>query len=162
LKGVVPDIILPDRYHYFEVGERENEYALGWTEIAPVEYSQSVVSLDNLEAIKAASAERIAKDPTFQNILGYAKRLKNQSDKTAYTLNLDKYAKDKAERDQASESYKNMFKEIEGLQVNNLEVDMDNINIDESKVGINKDWLNSIKKDHYIKETLAVMKDMMK
>ncbi|MEM9824451.1 MAG: carboxy terminal-processing peptidase, partial [Bacteroidota bacterium] len=161
LKGVVPDIILPDRYHYFEVGERENEYALGWTEIAPVKYSQSVTSLDNLQEIKAASAQRVANDETFQQILNFAKRMKDQSDETSYTLNLDEYTKDKAERDAANEAYKNVFGEIEGMKVSNLEVDMDNINMDESKIEINKEWLESIKKDHYINETLAIMKDMI-
>lgn len=161
LKGVVPDIILPDRYHYFEVGEKENEYALGWTEIDPVEYSQSVTSLDNLGAIKAASVERVSKDETFQKILQNAKRLKEQSNETSYDLNLEHYRKERAAREAANEAFKDLFKQIDGLKVSNLEVDMENIKADESKEATNTEWIESIQKDHYINETLAIMKDML-
>ena len=59
LKGVVPDIILPDRYHYLELGEREQDYAMEWTEIPAVSYSQDVRKLEGLENLKAASAARV-------------------------------------------------------------------------------------------------------
>jgi len=46
--------------------------------------------------------------------------------------------------------------------VNNLAVDMEEINVDESKKARNDDWLESINKDVYIQEALNIMKDMSK
>ncbi|MEL6926775.1 MAG: carboxy terminal-processing peptidase, partial [Bacteroidota bacterium] len=91
LKGVIPDIVLPDRYHYLKLGEKENEYAMQWSSIEPVDYSQSVTSLDNMDKIKAASQTRVENDPTFGLILESAKRLKEQRDDTDYTLNLKEF-----------------------------------------------------------------------
>ncbi|MEO1715046.1 MAG: S41 family peptidase, partial [Bacteroidota bacterium] len=42
LKGVTPDIILPDMYSYIETGEKEQEYPMNWTQIAPVPHEQNV------------------------------------------------------------------------------------------------------------------------
>ena len=41
LRGVTPDIILPDSYNYLKVGEQENEYPLQWTEISPASYEKT-------------------------------------------------------------------------------------------------------------------------
>ena len=45
LKGVIPDVVLPDNYMYIEVGEKEYENAMEWTEIEPQTYAQHVVKL---------------------------------------------------------------------------------------------------------------------
>ncbi|MEL6989814.1 MAG: S41 family peptidase, partial [Bacteroidota bacterium] len=42
LKGVVPDIILPDNFHYIKTGEKDLDYPLEWTKIDPVDYKQDV------------------------------------------------------------------------------------------------------------------------
>ncbi len=60
-----------------------------------------------------------------------------------------------------SDEFEDMFPEIENLKVANLEVDMESINIDEAKVTQNDEWLKSIRKDIYIEEVLAIMKDMI-
>ncbi|MEL6720598.1 MAG: S41 family peptidase, partial [Bacteroidota bacterium] len=49
LRGVVPDIILPDNYHFIDVGERDYEYAMDWTSIAPVNYDQNVYKIKNIK-----------------------------------------------------------------------------------------------------------------
>ena len=95
-------------------------------------------------------------------VLENAKRLKSQSDKTAYSLNLETFkdnrAKDKAE----AKKYENIFKPIDGLQVFNLEEDLPKINMDESKVESNNEWIKSIREDPYIDEVLYIMGDLYK
>ena len=106
LKGVVPDIILPDRFHYLDLGEKEHDYPMKWTEIDPVDYSQAVSSLDNMSAIESSSAARVNSNPTFQLIMESAKRLKEQRDDTDQTLNLEAYEKWGDELEAESEKYK--------------------------------------------------------
>ncbi|MEO1624731.1 MAG: carboxy terminal-processing peptidase [Bacteroidota bacterium] len=161
LKGVVPDIILPDRYHYFDMGEKENEYAMEWTQIPSVRYAQNVTRLSKLEEIKAKSATRVAENATFAKVLDNAKRLKDQSELSAYSLNMDAFKADEQAREEAANKFKDMFKPIDGLAVTNLEVDMTDIESDESKKARNDEWIKGIKKDIYIEETLAIMGDLM-
>ncbi len=65
LKGVTPDIVLPDRYHYFELGEREHEFAMEWTEINPVRYEQHVTRLDKVNELKVGQCCPRQSQPRF-------------------------------------------------------------------------------------------------
>ena len=160
LKGVVPDIVIPDRYHYIDVGEREHENALPWTEIKPVKYGQKVTNLDNLPAVQKASEARIAKNEIFNAVLENAKRLKEQSDDTNYTLKLSEFQADQAERKEAGDKFTELFKPIEGLAVKNLAADLENINSDTTKIASNEEWMENIKEDAYLEEVLYIMRDM--
>ncbi len=160
LKGVVPDIVLPDRYHFIEVGERDHDFPMEWNKIDEIDYGQSVASLDGMDSWKMASAERVKKNESFQLILQNAKRLKEQREDTDYPLNYDNYAKEMKALEEESKKYEDMFQPIEGLTVNNLEVDMDFINKDESRQARNDEWIKSIKKDIYIDEVLSILRDM--
>jgi carboxyl-terminal processing protease len=65
-------------------------------------------------------------------------------------------------RNEEAKAYKDLFdKDIESLQVSNLDVDIDYINLDESRVARNDDWIESIKKDIYIEEVIHILKDMV-
>ena len=161
LRGVQPDIILPDRYHYMEIGEREYDHAMQWTEIDPVTYSQNVVTLDNLESIKKNSTQRVNENEMFQKVLANAKRLKEQNERSNYPLNLDDYRTQEKKREAEAEEFKDMFSPIEDLVVQNLAVDKEYINAEESRQAANEDWMESMQKDIYIKETLNIMQDML-
>lgn len=160
LRGVTPDIILPDRFFELETGEQEENYALPWTEIAAVDYSQNVYHVNNLDELAAKSAMRVKSNETFSMIRQDAKRLKEQRDDSILDLEYDAYAADREARSEASEKFKDIMKPIEDLQISNLEVDLEDINSDESKVARNEEWLKNVKKDIYIEEALHILADM--
>lgn len=160
LKGVIPDIVLPDRYHYIEVGEKDHEYPMEWSEIAPVAYSQNITDMKGLESWKSASEQRVKNSEAFQLVLESAQYLKEQRDDTQYSLNLKAYQKKATELEARADKYEDMFKEIPGLTVENLKADLEYIAKDESRGARNEEWIKSIKKDIYIDEVLSIMKDM--
>lgn len=162
LKGVIPDIILPDSYHYMDIGEKEYDHPLAWSEIAPVEYTQDVAVLNRIPDLAAVSAARIANHPSFNRVLDNAQRLKRNKDEKVYSLNMDQYIQHMDQREEEAEEYKDLFdKDVKGLQLSNLEVDMPAINSDESKQARNEDWLENLQKDYYLEESLHIMKDMI-
>lgn len=160
LRGVEPDIVLPDRFQYLEVGEKDEEFAMPWTEIEPVVYSQSVTKLDGLEDWKKASENRVKNNESFQLVLENAKRLKEQRDQTEYSLNLKQFQAEEAELEKEVKKYEDIFKEIEGLQVANLKEDLSYIELDEGSVARNDEWIKSVKTDPYIDEVLNILRDM--
>lgn len=160
LKGVESDIVLPDRYQFIEVGERDQDYPMDWSKIDPVDYSQSIANLGDLDHWKAASAERVKKNETFQLILENAKRLETQQDLSNYSLDFEEYTAEMEKMKKESDKYSDMFKEIEGLEVQNLKDDLEFINEDESRQARNDEWIKTIKKDVYISEVLSILKDM--
>ena len=163
LIGVTPDIVLPDNYQYMDVGEKEYDHAMKWTEIDPVEYSQDVALLDHIDEVAATSKKRVDKNDKFTKVLANAERIKKYRDNSTYSLNIDQFIKEMDQREEDSEQYKDLYDtDIASLKISNLEVDMDNINFDESKQARNQDWLDGMKKDFYLEEALSIMKDMIR
>jgi carboxyl-terminal processing protease len=162
-KGVTPDILLPDRYSEIEVGEREYPHSMEWSEIAGLEFSQDVYKVDKMDVLKMNSMDRIKSNNQFQMIREQAKILKENRDKTQFSLNLEDYKKFLAEKDKEAEQFTDLFKDdIEGLTVRNLKVDMPAINFDDSTKARNESWINDLKKDIYIEESMAIINDMIK
>ncbi len=162
LKGVESDIVLPDRYQYMDVGERDYDHALPWDKIPSLDYSQNVFRLNHLDEIVNRSQERIEKDSAFIYINENARKIKEYSDKTLVPINIDKYNQWKETRKKEDEHFKGKLNTvIPGISVKNLEVDLLHIQMDSSRIGRNENWLKNIKKDQNVKEAILVIKDIL-
>jgi carboxyl-terminal processing protease len=161
LKGVTPDIILPDAYNYLKVGEEENEYPMPWTEIAAAQYTKTG-SIKDLKKLRDMSETRVKKNPTFNMIEENAKRIKKRKDMTKYPLEFDKYKKYDAELVAEGKKYENMFKEIEEVELENLSSDKEKIKSDPVYVDRNKEWFKNTKKDVQLYEGLNIMYDLIR
>ena len=161
LRGVEPDIVLPDNFYYIKTGERDREYAMEWSEIAPVEHDQEVYKLEKIEALRRNSEQRIAESPTFNRILENAKRLEEQRKDTSYPVSLEGYQSMMEQREAESKKFDDLMDEvvIEGIQ--NLPEDLPEIQKDESKEARNDDWVEKVSKDIYIKESMNILHDML-
>ena len=67
LKGITPDILLPDPAGFIESGERELEHALAWSQIAPAEHDNWPATW-NAAVLASKSAARVAKDSVFARV----------------------------------------------------------------------------------------------
>lgn len=161
LRGVTPDIVFPDSYNYLKIGEVENEYPLQWTEISPANY-EKVGSIKDLSKLRAASENRIKKNPTFTKIEDNAKRLKKRRDMTKYPLELKKYKKYDEELTAEAKKFEDMLKEITEIEIDNPTVDKSKIQQDSVYIARNQDWFKNAKKDVQLFETLNVMYDMIR
>jgi carboxyl-terminal processing protease len=162
LKGVTPDIILPDNFFYIKTGERDREYAMEWTEIDPVEYDQDVLQVDNISKLRRRSEKRIEENAAFQKILANAKRVEQQREESAYPIGLEAYREMREKRQEQADEFDGVMDQVVLENISNLEEDLPGIEADESKKARNDEWLESVSKDIYIKETLAIMHDMIK
>ena len=163
LKGVTPDIILPDSYMEVPVGEKDNEHPLAWTQINPVKYSQAVVDMKRLPQIVANSQKRVEKNPVFAAYRDNAKRMKTQRDNSEYPLNIKEYRALEAKRDAEIDKFKAAIKPIDAFVAENIADDLTVLNAgqDSSKIIRNREWLKDVKKDAHLYETLLVVKDLI-
>jgi carboxyl-terminal processing protease len=162
LKGVRPDIVLPDAYQYIEVGEKENDYPMAWSEIPQVPYNQNVLRIKHMSDISGLSANRVKGNEVFQKVEANAKRLKKQRDHSQYPLSLTEFTALSEEMEAEAKAFDDLFKDINQLTAQNLSADMQEVQSEESKKARNEDWLKSVKKDLYIYETLNIMHDFIK
>ncbi len=156
LKGVVPDIVLPGVYSYLETGEKEEDFPMEWTEIEPVSYDSKTLKLDKL---KAKSAKRVEKDPTFAMIDKEAKWFKSLQDETEISLNLEQYQEDQAARDAKSDEFESLQNEIEGLTISMLTVDENELKEGDVRLESIKTWYKALKKDVYVMEAMQIIGD---
>lgn len=162
-KGVTPDIILPDRYSQIEVGEREYPHSMEWSEIAGLEFDQAVYKVDNMPLLISKSSDRLKTNDQFNMIDKQATLLKENRDKTKYSLRLEDYQAYLAEKDAEADQFEGLFKDdVAGLVIKNMESDLEAINFDESTMARNEDWIKDLKKDIYLDECVAIINDLIK
>lgn len=162
LKGVSPDIVLPDSYSELKTGERDEHAPLAWSEIQKSKYDQQVYHVNNLSKIRSASHDRVKADPTFQLIRENAMRMKKREEQTTTPLNFEKYEAYSKKMKAEADRFDNMFKPIEPFDFENVPVDMAHIQADTSRVARNADWLKNVKKDVQLFETVQIMRDLIR
>lgn len=159
LKGVIPDIVLPDPYYLLDQGEKEQDYPMTWDEIPAAAYVPLKPSY-SLSKLKANSESRVKNNPGFTLLEEAAKRLKKQKDDTMAPLNFDKYMAEQKEYKAEAKKIESLDKEIPGIEVAPLTVDVTAMGSDTVKLNKAKEWYKSIKKDIYLNETIAIMNDI--
>lgn len=161
LKGVTPDVVLPDVYNLIDTGEKDQEQAMPWDEIVPASYQvwENPVS-KQLDKIKANSGKRVDENETFKLISENAKRYKVRYDRTSYPLNMDAYKAYKKGLEEEGKKYENIAKPIDGMDLNYLTKDYDYIHSDSSRLDRYKVWHRGLKKDAYVYEAIQIMRDM--
>ncbi len=160
LKGVTPDVIIPDAYAYVDRGEREQDNPMQWDEIPACKYNVWKLDQNAYNKVRKNSRERMVKDPAFKVLEANAQRMKSQRDEKFASLNIDDYRAEQKELKEESEAYKNAFAPIKGTSVINLEGDLATINSDTVRVKMNKQWVEGLSKDVYINEACAILKDL--
>ncbi len=161
LRGVTPDINLPDQYQYIEVGEKEQDFPLPWSQIDPVPYEQDVFVVRHLDKIKKAAVARMKQDSIFQKILEHARWVKDQQEHTGHPLNMAQWEAEESRTEAYLEAYNKLFDREVVPVVRNLEEDLPHINSDEGRRARNEEWVKNVKKDVYIAQTLQIMHDLI-
>jgi carboxyl-terminal processing protease len=160
LKGVTPDVILPDAYTYVDRGEKEQEHVMPWDEIEPAVYTPWKLTAADYGKVRKESRERVTKDPLFKLAEENAQRLKTQRDEQLQTLNLEAYRAEEKKLKEESDGYKNAFKPLKGVTVVNLAGDLETINSDSVRIKMNNEWIEGLQKDIYLNEACAIVKDL--
>ncbi|HEY1113363.1 MAG TPA: carboxy terminal-processing peptidase [Chitinophagaceae bacterium] len=158
LKGVTPDIVLPDQYEYLRFRERDNENALPWDEISKAPYKSWNGGYD-LQTIKNLSSSRVATNPIFNKIKERTEWLGKQNDKE-YSLNINKF---KAEQKQVRETVKeldSLLKLHEELNIAYLQEDIQKRASDKDKQERYNQWLKNLSKDIYLDQAVKVIGDI--
>ncbi len=158
LKGVMPDITLPDPYVYIETGEKELDNPMPWDEISKAQYDP--YTSINYEKLKKSSTDRIKKSKEFSLVDMEAKSIKSKKDDTKYSLNLEKYTAEVKKYKEENKKYEDLSKDIKGFAVNLMQVDVQRLSADTNKLNREKKWALNLKKDIYLQEAANVISDM--
>ena len=164
LKGVTPDVLLPDNLDYLDdddLGERRNKSALAYDEIkpAPINFSNKV---NNVSQLITLSKSRIDASPVFKLIQQTSDIRKKKMDDKTVALNEKEYRKEQEELKALSKKIEEIQKKAVTLTMASLSADQERINVDSTSINKNKDWLKNVSKDVYIAETVNIVNDLAK
>ena len=159
LKGVSSDVVMPDRYAYLKMGERDVDNAMPWDKIDPASYSVWNNNSNFNSAIEN-SKERIAKSAQFQLIEENAKWIDSRSADNTYSLNLEKFKAAQNKIEETAKKYKPLMSYKNSLQFSSLPYELEDI----KKDGVLKEkrdrWHEALSKDIYVEEALNVLDDL--
>lgn len=156
LKGVTPDLVIPDAYSELELGEREQEYSMPWTKISPVNYT-TWNGIQNYDNIIKKEQLAISTDPDIQIIKEQSKAFKKLKDETVIPLSLEEYKKLEKNRTESSKRFTELAKKDNGLNIQSLSIDLASAKTDTSKAARMDAWIKELKKDLYLKEAIKVV-----
>ena len=159
LDGVSSDVVMPDRYAYLKMGERDVDNAMPWDKIDPADYRVWDKNTNFNKAI-LNSRNRINTNSQFQLIEENAKWIDARSKENTYSLNIDKFKmaqkaiEDKAKKFKPLSEYKNT------LQFSSLPYEVEQTSKDSVLKEKRERWHEGLSKDIYVEEALNVLDDL--
>jgi carboxyl-terminal processing protease len=160
LKGVVPDVVIPDYYEYLKLRERDNTNALPWDEISKAQYKPWQSGYD-LQTIKNLASSRVTSDSVFRLIKEKTDLLAKQNDKE-YPLQLDQFKKEQKSSREAIKEIEKLVKMDKSMQASFLKQDEPRyVSADKDKTERYKQWLSGVSKDVYVDQAIKVVNDIV-
>jgi carboxyl-terminal processing protease len=159
LEGVRSDVVMPDRYAYLKMGERDIENAMPWDKIDQADYTVWNQN-ENFNQAIINSKNRISINPHFKLIEENAKWIDSRSKENVYSLNIEKFTKAQAEIEEKAKKYKPIIDYKNTLIFNSLPNEMKAINDDVSLKEKRERWHEALAKDIYVEEALNVLDDL--
>lgn len=159
LEGVKSDIILPGRFSYMEMGEKEQDNPLEWDEIEPANYQTWESSLNYKTTIEN-SYTRLNLSDEIKLIDDNARWIKSVRDQEVYQLNYEKYSENINLNEKESKRFDQLLDYQTDLTFEPLSYELPKMKQDSIfKINRNR-WHKNLSKDIYMEEALNVLNDL--
>jgi carboxyl-terminal processing protease len=159
LEGVHSDIILPDRYTYLKVGERDLENPLPFDKVPAATYSLWN-NYENFSETINNSKKRIATNNYFKLIDENAKWLKKNQEDTLAHLNYNAYKNDIDQREKEAKKFDAIRKYTTNLTYNSPLYEKPLLANNKDLADKRNAWHKNLKKDIYMQEALNVLEEL--
>ncbi|WP_031426031.1 carboxy terminal-processing peptidase [Flavimarina sp. Hel_I_48] len=159
LEGVKSDVVVPDRYSYIDIGEKDMDNPLPWDKIAAADYKTWDGYIDYDETIKNSKA-RMAKNSQLQLIDKNAQWIKSKQGDVVWPLNYEAYKSKISENDKEAESFDALTKYNSNLSYSSLPYERAMFKQDTVLQEKRERWHKSLNKDVYMEEAINVLEDL--
>ena len=159
LEGVKSDVVMPDRYSYFDVGERDYDNPLPYDKISPASYQPWEGFLDYKATIDKSN-RRIAQNNQLKFIQENALYIKERRDQMDVTLNLTSYSKQIDQNKEAVKKFDSLDTYDNMLSYRSLPKELVLMREDTTLVEKRKRWHKNLTKDVYLEEAISVLQDL--
>jgi len=159
LEGVHSDIMLPSRYSYLEIGERDLSNALKFDKVNPASY-KLWNNYANFNEVINNSKKRVGSNKYFKLIDANAKWLKSTQDDSLIYLNLEDYKKDLEDHKNQSLQFEDLKNFTTNLTYTSPIYEQALLSSDADLTEKREMWHKNLKKDIYIEEAINVLSEL--
>jgi carboxyl-terminal processing protease len=159
LEGVSSDVVMPDKYSYIKMGERDIDNAMPWDKIDAANYSVWNKP-NNISSAIENSKKRIESNNQFKLIEENAKWINQRSEDYVYNLQIDKFKAEQKLLEETSKKYKSVLDYKNQLTFNSLPYENEMMKTDTALKEKRQRWHESLAKDIYVDEALNVLNDL--
>jgi carboxyl-terminal processing protease len=161
LKGVTPDIVLPDPEGYLDTGEAKLDHPIAWSSIDPAQYTPWKATWNVADLIKR-SAARVARNPLFAKIDESDKILRAQREDTKMPLQESAYdAREKSLKDALEAATPDLTHARPYFAVDEIaDPEAPQAIRDGKPVDRDAKWREALSHDPWVEESLSVLGDM--
>lgn len=159
LEGVQSDVVVPDRYSFIDVGERDYRNPMPYDKIAPASYKlwDGYFELD--ETI-ANSKERMAQNQQLKLIEQQARWIKERRDNSIVPLNYDSYVADIERNRERSKQFEALSDYQNNLRFSSHIKEQEEKRMDSDLTEKRNRWHKNLSQDVYVEEAVHVLEDL--
>ncbi len=159
LEGVKSDVVVPDRYSYIDMGEKDQENPLPWDQIEAVNYDLWTNYFDYDSTIKNSKA-RMDTSEQLQLIDENAKWIRTIRDNNDFSLNYNNYKMRLDLNEEEAKRFDKISEYTTNLTFESLPYEVALMEADEVLKEKRVRWHENLGKDVYIEEALNVLNDL--
>ncbi|KQB38471.1 carboxy terminal-processing peptidase [Flavobacterium aquidurense] len=159
LEGVHSDVVMPDRYAYLKMGERDIDNAMPWDKIDPADYS-TWTSNENFSKAILNSKNRISQNAQFKLIEDNAKWIDVKNKENTYSLNINSFKATQEQVENEGKKYKPISEYKNSLVFKSLPYEELEMKSDATLKEKRDVWHQALSKDVYVEEALNVLDDL--
>ncbi|OAB80610.1 carboxy terminal-processing peptidase [Cochleicola gelatinilyticus] len=159
LEGVKSDVVMPDRYSYIEIGERDYDNPLPYDKIEPADYEIWDGYVDFQQTIEK-SKERMKKSEQLSLIDENARYIKDRRDELEVDLNFNNYTAEIDRRKNETKKFDAIDEYDNKLNYTSLPAEIALMKQDTTLREKRKRWHKNLSKDIYVEEAIHVLEDL--
>lgn len=162
LRGVIPDVILPDLYDQIEQGEKEMRFHMQYDKIKKSDYNEFKGAFSSgFDNAVNQSKKRVAQHDYYATVKKRAIELKKMRDQFTFSLNLEEYTKQQQKLKEENKKYTDSSYSSFVGGVKPLKVDLDPVAGNDAKTAQKKEWLKIYDKDAALDESVRILMDLI-
>lgn len=159
LEGVKSDVVVPDRYSYIDIGEKDQENPLPWDQIEAANYTVWDGYIDFEETL-SSSKERMANNEQLKLIQENAEWIRDQRKDKSYPLSYEEYKNEMENNEEKAKRFNQLSEYESNLSYESLPYEKELFSTDTILAEKRERWHENLSSDVYMEEAVNVLEDM--
>jgi carboxyl-terminal processing protease len=159
LEGVKSDVVVPDRYSFIDIGEKDQKNPLPWDQIEAASFEPWDGYIDFEETL-SNSQKRMEENKNIELIKQNAEWIRDQRNSTSFPLNYAEYSREMELNEEQAKKFDEISEYESYLSFESLPYEKELFDVDTVLAQKRERWHKNLRSDIYMEEAVHVLEDM--